>query len=155
MAWIPLTSNDIENSLMGAEQVGLNTPDAQADLAVIVTSVIGLVRGKVNSNKRNQGHLGPPGTIPEELYAAAISIGRFKFLTHLPSSQLITEDRRADRTEALQMLSDAADGTLVVIRGDDTAEQSPILGSQFGSSGSNLQGPNEMLIIGSNEEIFQ
>ena len=75
MAWIELSTVDILNSLTEAEQSGISTPAANADLATIVQSVTGLVRGKVNSNKRNQGHLGPDGTIPEELYAAAISNG--------------------------------------------------------------------------------
>src|SRR5215831_4313981 len=112
MAWIPLSTNDIQNSLTEDEQNGLGTASAQADLTTIVQSVTGLVRGKVNSNKRNQGHLGPPGTIPDELYAAAISIARFKYLTHLPGTQLITEHRRADKDEAYQQLADVADGNL-------------------------------------------
>ena len=70
MAWVPLEVTDILNSLTEQEQSGMSAQAAQSDLTVIVQSVIGLVRGKVNSNKRNQGHLGPEGTIPNELYAA-------------------------------------------------------------------------------------
>jgi hypothetical protein len=141
MAWVPLSTQDISNSLTEQEQDGLQTPSAQSDLTVIVQSVTGLVRGKVNANQRNQGHLGPPGTIPDELYAAAISISRFKLLTHLPGTQLITQDRRADKDEALVQLEDAAEGKLVVVRGDDVNGQTPVLGSDSGSTASNLQGP--------------
>jgi len=118
----------------------MNPADFQSDLTVIVQSVTGLVRGKVNSNKRNQGHLGAPGTIPDELYAAAISIARFKFLTHLPGTQLITLERSADKEAAYQQLSDVASGALVIVRGDDVGDQSPMVGVASGSSGINLQG---------------
>ena len=141
MAWIALSSTDISNSLTEDEQSGLSTPSAEADLTTIVQSVTGLVRVKVNANKRNQGHLGPPGTIPDELYAAAIAISRFKFLTHLPGTQLITQDRRADKDEALQQLSDAADGKLVIVRGDDLLGQTPLVGVEIGSTASDLRGP--------------
>jgi len=140
MAWIALSVSDIQNSLTEDEQSGLATPSAQADLTTIVQSVTGLVRGKVNANKRNQGHLGPPGTIPDELYAAAISIARFKFLTHLPGTQLITQDRRADKDEAYLELQAAANGELVIVRGDDVSGQTPEVGVDSGSSGTNLQG---------------
>jgi len=132
MAWIALSVTDIANSLTEAEQTGIESPDAQADLNTIVQSVTGLVRGKVNANKRNQGHLGPAGTIPDELYAAAISIARFKYLTHLPGTQLITVDRRADKDEAYTQLEAAARGELVIVRADDPPGGTPPLGSEYG-----------------------
>jgi hypothetical protein len=141
MAWITLSTTDILNSLTEQEQAGLQTPSAQADLNSIVQNVTTLVRGRVNANKRNQGHLGPVGTIPDELHAAAISIGRFKWLTHLPGTQLITEDRRNDKNEAYDLLADAADGRLVVVRGDDIGTQTPPVGADSGSSGSDYRGP--------------
>jgi hypothetical protein len=142
MAWVALSVSDIQNSLTEEEQAGLQTGSAQADLTVIVQSVTGLVRGKVNSNKRNQGHLGPPGTIPDELYAAAIAIARFKFLTHLPGTQLITQDRRQENTDGHTELNDASTGALVVVRGDDVSGQTPVLGSASDTSLplGNLQG---------------
>jgi|SRR5215469_9316281 len=140
MAWIALSVSDIQNSLTSQEQSGMSPADFQSDLTVIVQSVTGLVRGKVNSNKRNQGHLGPPGTIPDELYAAAISIARFKFLTHLPGTQLITPERSADKDQAYQQLSDVASGALVIVRADDLNDQTPMMGVDSGSSGTNLQG---------------
>jgi len=141
MAWIPLSSTDILNSLTEAEQSGTQSESAQSDLTVIVQSVTSLVRGKVNAAKRNQGHLGPVGTIPDELYAAAISISRFKYLSHLPGTQLITKERAADKDEAYQQLEAVKEGELVVIRGDDVDEQSPLVDSTFGDIGPNLQGP--------------
>lgn len=154
MAWVPLEVSDIANSLTEQEQSGLSAPSAQSDLTVIVQSVIGLVRGKVNSEKRNQGHLGPAGTIPDELYAAAISIARFKWLTHLPGTQLITQDRRADKDEAYEQLQAAADGELVVIRGDDVGEESPLVDAASGSSGTDARGPGWPFLIGPDSELY-
>jgi hypothetical protein len=133
MAWVALSVTDIQNSLTEQEQSGISTPAAEADLTTIVQSVTGLVRGKVNSDKRNQGHLGPSGTIPDELYAAAIAIARFKYLTHLPGTQLITPDRRQDKVDAEKLLDDAAEGKLVVVRGDDIGGQTPIMGAETGA----------------------
>lgn len=140
MAWVTLNATDVLNSLTEQEQTGISTPSAQSDLAVIVTSVTNLVRGKVNSAKRNQGHLGPVGTIPDELYAAAISISRFKYLTHLPGTQLITKWREQDNDEALAQLQDVADGKLVIVRGDDVNNQTPIVDGSYGTIGPNQQG---------------
>lgn len=146
MAWIALSADDIENSLTEAEQSGLASGSAEADLTTIVASVTGLVRGKVNSAKRNQGHLGPAGTIPDELWAAAISIARFKFLTHLPGTQLITKERAADKDEAYVQLEAVATGEMVIVRGDDVSGQSPNPQASSGSSSVNLQGPDPLII---------
>lgn len=142
MAWIALSSDDIENSLTEAEQSGLDSGAANSDLSTIVASVTALVRGKVNAWRPNQGRLGPSGTIPDELWAAAISIGRFKLLTHLPGTQLITKERAADKDEAYVQLEAVAKGELVIVRGDDLSGQSPGVLAGAGSSGSNLQGPD-------------
>jgi hypothetical protein len=138
MAWIPLNIQDVLNSLTEAEQSGMGSSSAQSDLLIIVTSVTNLIRGKVNAPKRNQGRLGPDGTIPDELYAAAISIARFKYLTHLPGTQLITVDRRADKDEAFQQLEAVIKGELVIVRGDET-EAAPV-GVDSDAWGPNLQG---------------
>lgn len=138
MAWIPLSTGDILNSLTEQEQSGTNTDSQQSDLTVIVSSVTNLIRGKVNAPKRNQGHLGPEGTIPDELYAAAISIARFKYLTHLPGTQLITVDRRADKDEAYEQLEAVVKGELIIMRIDET--ESAILTGDADSPGPNLQG---------------
>jgi len=141
MAWVALSTTDILNSLTEAEQSGTQSDSAQADLTVIVQSVTNLIRGKVNSNKRNQGHLGPIGTLPDELYAAAISIARFKYLSHLPGTQLITKERATDKDEAYEQLEAVSNGSFVVIRGDDVEGQVPLVDATIGDIGPNLQGP--------------
>lgn len=143
MSWIALSSDDIENSLTATEQSLMETDSStEADLTTIVASVTTLVRGKVNSYRPNQGRLGPAGTIPDELWAAAISIARYKFLSHLPQNQLMAPDRENDKVDAYAQLEAAATGDLVIIRGDEISGQSPVTLAEAGSSGSNLQGPN-------------
>jgi hypothetical protein len=133
MAWVLLSATDIQNSLSATEQTVFNADAAaEADLTTIVQSVTGLVRAKVNSNKRNQGHLGPSGTIPDELYAAAISIGRFKLITHFPENQLMAPDRETDKNDAMQQLADVASGQLVIVRYDDPLGQTPVVVSEYG-----------------------
>src|SRR6201993_3233171 len=100
MAWITLTTDDILNSLTSQEQGLMGDPSSAVDLANIVSGVISLVRGKVISYQPNQTQTGPVGTIPEELHAAATAISRFKFLTHLPGTQLITKKRATQKTHA-------------------------------------------------------
>ena len=132
MSWIALTVDDVENSLTSVEQGLMGDPSSAVDLNNIVVTVTNLVRGKVNSNRRNQGHMGPAGTIPDELQAAAVSIARFKFLTHLPGTQLITKERNADKDEAYEQLHQVATGELVIARWDDPPGGTPALGSDYG-----------------------
>jgi Protein of unknown function (DUF1320) len=120
MAWLTLTTDQVINSLTQQEQSMMTDPSSSVDLANIVQSVTALVRGKVFSWRQNQTliPLALPGTIPDELLAAAISIARFKFLTHLPGTQLITVDRRADKDEAYAYLDDVASGEMIILGPD-------------------------------------
>ena len=133
MAWVPLLAEDVQNSLSLTEQSVFDGDAAAAnDLNTIVFSVTNLVRGKVNSNQRNQGHLGPPGTIPDELYGAAISISRYKLISHFPENQLMAPDREQDVSRAYDELAAVASGELVVVRYDDPPTGTPQLGSEYG-----------------------
>jgi hypothetical protein len=120
LAWLTLTTDQVINSLTTQEQSMMTDPASSVDLANIVQSVTALVRGKVFSWNPNQGLLPmvTPGTIPEELLAAAISIARFKFLTHLPGTQLITKERSADKDEAYAYLDDVAAGKMIILAPD-------------------------------------
>ena len=128
MSWITLTTGDVLNSLSQQEQSSLTDSSCTADLATIITDVTALIRGKLVSYKPNQTMFGPFGTIPEELHAAAIAIGRFKFLTHLPGTQLITPWRQAENISALAQLDAAATGALLV-QGADAALAMDVSGS--------------------------
>jgi hypothetical protein len=108
------------NSLTAQEASLMTDPASAVDMGNIVQSVTGLIRGKVFSWQPNQTMipLVTAGTIPEELLAAAISIARFKFLTHLPGTQLITKERSADKDEAYAYLDDVAAGKMIVLGPD-------------------------------------
>jgi hypothetical protein len=120
MAWIALTTDDILNSLTSQEQGLMNDPSSAVDLANIVSGVIALVRGKVFSWRPNQTMISQvtPSEIPDELFSAAISIARFKFLTHLPGTQLITKERSTDKDEAYAYLDDVASGKMIILGPD-------------------------------------
>jgi hypothetical protein len=116
MAWLPLITDDVLNSLSATEQNQMTDPSSAADLAQIVSSVTSFVRGKVNSYQPNQVFIPyPPGMIPEETYGAAIAIARYKFLCHLPGTQLITKWREQENTEAYALLADVASGKLIIL----------------------------------------
>jgi hypothetical protein len=116
MAWLPLITDDVLNSLSATEQNQMTDPSSAADLAQIVSSVVSFIRGKVNSYQPNQVFVPyPPGMIPEETYGSAIAIARYKFLTHLPGTQLITKWREAENTEAYALLNDVASGKLIIL----------------------------------------
>jgi hypothetical protein len=120
LAWITLTTDHVVNSLTTQEQSMMTDPSSSVDLANIVQGVTALVRGKVFSWRPNQGLLpvALPGTIPDELLGPAISIARFKFLTHLPGTQLITKERSADKDEAYAYLDDVSSGKMIILGPD-------------------------------------
>jgi hypothetical protein len=100
----------------------MTDPASSVDLANIVQGVTALVRGKVFSWRPNQGLMPQvlPGTIPDELLGPAIAIARFKFLTHLPGTQLITKERSADKDEAYAYLDDVSSGKMIILGPDGT-----------------------------------
>jgi hypothetical protein len=116
MAWLQLQTSDVLNSLSSQEQNQMTDASSTANLAQIISSVTSFVRGKVNSYQPNQVFIPyPAGMIPEETYGAAVAIARYKFLTHLPGTQLITKWREAENTEAYALLDDVASGKLIIL----------------------------------------
>jgi hypothetical protein len=116
MAWLALETDDVVNSLTQQEQSQMTDPSSASDMATIIASVTSLVRGKVQSFQPNQSFVPyPAGMIPEELLAAAIAICRYKFLTHLPGTQLITKWREQENTNALALLDNVATGKMVIL----------------------------------------
>jgi len=125
MAWVPINSDEVINSLTSQEQSMMTDPSSASDMATIVYNVTNLVRGKVMGWQPNQAYMGPVGTIPDELMAPAIAICRYKFLTHLPGTQLITKWREAENTEAYTLLADVARGKFVILAPDGSVPNNP------------------------------
>src|SRR5260370_37532824 len=73
----------------------------------------------------NQAYMGPVGPIPDELMAPAVAICRYKFLTHLPSTTLITKWREAENTEAYALLADVAIGKFVILAPNGSVPNNP------------------------------
>jgi hypothetical protein len=116
MAWVTIEQDAVVNSLTSQEQSMMTDPSSASDMATIISSVTGLVRGKVQSWQPNQSFTPfPPGQIPEELLAPALAICRYKFLTHLPGTQLITKWREAENTQAYEILDQVAGGDFIVL----------------------------------------
>lgn len=117
--WVQLDPDDLlnaitqpERDLFGQGSIGIDIPDRLEQIIEWVTS---LVRGKVSSNVANVPVMGPLGTIPDELYLAAIDICRFQFLTAFPQGKLFLDEPRMRGYEnALKLLDDAANGTINV-----------------------------------------
>jgi Protein of unknown function (DUF1320) len=121
--WITLTTDHIQNSLSKAECDTLTGSNSAASLQNVIQSVVSLVRGKIQSYQPNQGNLGPLGTIPEEALASAIAISRYKFLTTLPGTQLITKWREQENVDAYKLLDDISAGRLLIADKDGEFEQ--------------------------------
>jgi hypothetical protein len=116
MAWEAISQDAVVNSLTQQEQSQMTDPSSATDMANIIASVTSFVRGKVQSWRPNQSFVPyPAGMIPEELMSAAIAICRYKFLTHLPGTQLITKWREQENTNALALLDNVATGKMVIL----------------------------------------
>jgi hypothetical protein len=112
--WITLTADHVQNSLSKAECDSLAGTNSAGGLQDAIRSVVGLIRGKIQTYQMDQNNFGPEGTIPEEVLGPAIAIARFKFLTTLPGTQLITKWREQENTHAYTVLNELADGKLLI-----------------------------------------
>jgi hypothetical protein len=116
MAWLAISQDEVVNSLTQQEQSQMTDPSSATDMANIIANVTNLVIGKVQSWRPNQSFVPyPVGQIPGEMMAAAVAICRYKFLTHLPGTQLITKWREAENTDALALLDAVAKGEMVIL----------------------------------------
>lgn len=112
--WVTLTATNVQNSLSPSENAAFTGSGSVAYLTDILTTITAYVRGKVQTWMPNQMVMGPVGTIPDETLGAAIILARFRLLTQLPGTQLITKQRESERDEAYTILQDVADGRTLV-----------------------------------------
>lgn len=113
MAWISITTADVQRSLAGGELLALQAEglgDGQIDpLPGIISDVVAEVRGYISANALNR--LGDGETIPDRLRATALVRIRFEAFTRLPlGRELLTEDRVKANDNAIQRLRDVAAG---------------------------------------------
>src|SRR5258707_4699681 len=103
----------------------MTDPSSASDMATIIYNVTNLVRGKVMGWQPNQAYMGPVGTIPDELMAPAVAICRYKFLTHLPGTQLITKWRQGEKTEFYSPFADVVHGDIGILASQCTVPRQP------------------------------
>jgi hypothetical protein len=125
MSWNSLNADDMLSALTQPERDVFGTrnsgPGSGDRLDAIVLWVVDQVRGKVAAFSENLGVMGAPGTIPPELYGAAIEIARWKLLTAFPQGRVFLDAaRERSYTDALKQLDDAAEGKLIVEPGTST-----------------------------------
>jgi hypothetical protein len=129
MAWITPVPDDILGVLSAPERTAYQTAAASAGqidrLASAMQRAIGLVRGRVGACERFRGYIGPPGTIPDELYSAFFAMTRFYLLDSLPVSGLITSQRQLDYEKGMEDLAAVAKGEIEIAQGSDPSGQPP------------------------------
>lgn len=110
MSWITLVPDDLAERLAAPEYDAVRKAAIGVygqEQAKVLADVVAEVRGRVAACARNS--LGPAGTIPSELRAAALAIFRWRFLTRVPGLKaLLTDARRDEYNDALRLLEATA-----------------------------------------------
>jgi phage gp36-like protein len=137
MSWAALTADEIKTRLSGPELAALQTAalaTGQTDpLPDVLLQVTDEIRGYIAA--RND--LGPSGTLPSQVRAAAIAIVRWRLAGRLSlgtaGSMLQGEARKKEYEDALQLLKDIAAGKFAVEQPDVTGpETRPVPPSAYG-----------------------
>ena len=139
MAWSTLTESQVTSQFSGAEKAAYDAKRGDDVLSDIITHVVHEVRGYVGVKHR----LASGVTIPDALVSSAIAIVRFRFLNGLPSKSLITDDRRKEYDNALELLRSVAAGNFAIedVDGGDAGGNSTVISNQSNRlSGSDLGG---------------
>ena len=120
MAWITLTTDDVQRRLAAQEYTALLNAAKQvsqdpADLvAEAIAEITGKVRGYVAACQKNT--LGDGQTIPSELKASALALVRDYLFTRLPGMRSLNDDLRQKETErAVDELRDVAACKLAIV----------------------------------------
>lgn len=133
MAWNEISAADVLNEFTPAEQAVLNNiQGGSGNLALVLTKVIGKVRGCVKAGG-NQLDLSSPTSIPDQLADETISIARWRWLSSFPALKVFkTEERKKanDDAEALlkEISSQTADRPRVELPPVTDSTPSPLIG---------------------------
>jgi len=127
--WRKPTERDLQISISQAEVESYKdaaTSDTAVDtVEAVLARTASLVRGYCRANPRIR--LGPSGTIPEGLMAAAMDYAAVDVVKRTPSG--VSDERRRARETALQMFRDVADGKMLAEsfgEPDDASGGSPV-----------------------------
>jgi len=112
--WRKPTEQDLQISISQVEVESYKdaaTNDTAVDtVEAILSRTAALVRGYCRANPRIR--LGPAGTIPQGLLAAAMDYAAVDVVKRTPSG--VSDERRRARETALQMFRDVAEGKIQV-----------------------------------------
>jgi hypothetical protein len=121
--WITLQPDDLASRLSEAEYNALQSAATGIygnTVPTVLADVVKEVRGRVAACARNT--LGPEGTIPDELKAAALALARWRCLSRLPGMRALQDEaRRAEYNDALALLADVARCSFAIV-----APESPL-----------------------------
>lgn len=127
MAWITLSTTDVQQTLSSAEASKVAALVPANSLSEITLNVVREIRGYV----RRQTTPGAGDTIPETLKASALIIARYRFLASVSASgvNLITEPRTKEYDNALKLLRDVASGDFILEEAvTPSSESAPMAG---------------------------
>lgn len=138
MSWITLTEAHIATAITGPELTAAKgvvlATDQTPPLAEVLGQVTGYVRSRVGACDKNT--LGPAGTIPDELLAAAIDLAIYRLTKRLPGKILAKQERidAADKAEAL--MKDVAACSVALVQPETAGEQpgAPLTGHWGGTA---------------------
>lgn len=120
MAWISLTLDDVKTRISWPELEAYQTwhlAAGQVDPTTeTISGVVREIRGRVAACSRNT--LGADGTIPEELYHAALTLIQWRLAMRLPGAgvDLLDEGRKTEHSEAQKLLRDVAKCEFAVVQ---------------------------------------
>ncbi|MHC1762918.1 MAG: phage protein Gp36 family protein [Verrucomicrobiia bacterium] len=127
--WLSISPDDVKTRLSGPELEalqGTGLADGQVDpLPDVISQVTDEIRGYIAAHGLNT--LGPAGTLPPQVRAAAIALIRWRLSGRLAIGQaaglLQTDSRRQEYEDAITFLRDVATGKIAVESPDDTGPE--------------------------------
>jgi Protein of unknown function (DUF1320) len=127
LSWLQISPDDVVSRLTETERLQCDTADVTGTtltqrLPTIITAATHYIRGKVAKFPNTRRQMGPSGTIPDELYLAALNLVRWELLNALPNIGRLEDDpRRGDYEQALKDFEAAGDGDLVILGANETS----------------------------------
>lgn len=129
MAWLSINPDDVKTRLSGPELEALQgtaLADGQVDpLPDVISQVTDEIRGYIAAYRPNT--LGPLGTLPPQVRAAAITLIRWRLSGRLAIGQaaglLQSDSRRQEYEDATSFLRDVAAGKISVEAPEDTGPE--------------------------------
>ncbi len=125
MPWILLSSEHIDGALAAAEVTALRTLQVAPGQADPVAEALDRAAAEVQGYVGTRYLVDQPGTVPDQLLSAAISIARWRLLGRLPAKIFATDNRRKEYEDAIAQLRDVAAGKFALSVATEPADEQP------------------------------